>query len=29
MAAEQMEALWAKLMPLTHKAFNEQGPRAP
>jgi thymidylate synthase (FAD) len=29
MVAEQMEALWAKLMPLTHEAFNEHGRRAP
>lgn len=29
MVAEQMEALWAKLMPLTHGAFNDHGRRAP
>jgi thymidylate synthase (FAD) len=29
MVAEQMEALWAKLMPLTHQAFNDNGRRAP
>jgi thymidylate synthase (FAD) len=29
MVAEQMEALWAKLMPLTHQAFNDHGRRAP
>jgi thymidylate synthase (FAD) len=29
MVAEQMEALWAKLMPLTHDAFNDHGRRAP
>jgi thymidylate synthase (FAD) len=29
MAAEQMEAAWAKLMPLTHEAFNAHGRVAP
>jgi thymidylate synthase (FAD) len=29
MVAEQMEALWAKLMPLTHQAYNGHGRRAP
>jgi thymidylate synthase (FAD) len=29
MVAEQMEDLWAKLMPLTHDAFNQHGRRAP
>jgi thymidylate synthase (FAD) len=29
MVAEQMEALWAKLMPLTQQAFNDHGRRAP
>ena len=29
MAAEQMEALWAELMPLTYAAFNENGRVAP
>ena len=29
MAAEQMEALWADLMPLTHATFNENGRVAP
>lgn len=29
MVADQMEALWAKLMPLTHAAFDTHGRRAP
>jgi thymidylate synthase (FAD) len=29
MVAEQMEELWAKLMPLTYAAYNTQGRRAP
>jgi thymidylate synthase (FAD) len=29
MVAEQMEAAWAKLMPLTHEAFNTHGRVAP
>ena len=29
MVAEQMEALWAPLMPYTHEAFNENGRVAP
>jgi len=29
MVAEQMEDLWAKLMPLTHAAFDLHGRRAP
>jgi thymidylate synthase (FAD) len=29
MVAEQMESLWASLMPVTHQAFNDQGRRAP
>jgi len=29
MVAEQMEDLWAKLMPLTHAAYNQHGRRAP
>jgi thymidylate synthase (FAD) len=29
MVAEQMEAAWAELMPLTHAAFNEHGRVAP
>ncbi|MCC9311407.1 FAD-dependent thymidylate synthase [Kitasatospora sp. RB6PN24] len=29
LVAEQMEALWAELMPLTHAAFNEHGRLAP
>jgi thymidylate synthase (FAD) len=29
MVAEQMEAQWAKLMPLTHEAFNDHGRRSP
>ena len=29
MVAEQMEAQWAKLMPLTHQAFTDHGRRAP
>jgi thymidylate synthase (FAD) len=29
MVAEQMEALWTKLMPLTREAFNDHGRRAP
>jgi thymidylate synthase (FAD) len=27
--AEQMEELWAKLMPLTYAAYNTNGRRAP
>jgi thymidylate synthase (FAD) len=27
--AEKMEAEWAKLMPLTHAAFNEHGRVSP
>ena len=29
MVAEQMEARWAKLMPLTHQAFNDHSRRRP
>jgi thymidylate synthase (FAD) len=29
MVAEQMEELWAKLMPVTYAAYNAQGRRAP
>jgi thymidylate synthase (FAD) len=29
MVAEQMEAAWAQLMPLTHAAFNANGRVAP
>jgi hypothetical protein len=29
MVAEQMEDLWAKLMPLTHEAYNLHGRRSP
>ena len=29
MVAEQMEELWAKLMPLTYAAYNDHGRRAP
>ena len=29
MVAEQMEAEWARLMPLTHAAFNAAGRVAP
>jgi thymidylate synthase (FAD) len=29
MVAEKMEAEWAKLMPLTHAAFNEHGRVSP
>lgn len=29
MVAEQMEAIWEALMPLTHQAFNEHGRRSP
>lgn len=29
MVAEQMEAHWARLMPLTHEAFNANGRVAP
>jgi thymidylate synthase (FAD) len=29
MVAEQMEQVWAELMPLSHEAFNENGRVAP
>ena len=29
MVAEQMEALWAQLMPLTYQAWGDHGRRAP